>query len=790
MINNKTNNSNFTEENEFFNLIRIFNRRKKIFYTAALTVLSLSIFTTFYNRIFNPIYQGNFTLLINDPLNKKSNNNSSSISEGLTELARNTTTNDIPTLIELLKSSSLLEPIAKEFNYDFDALFNRINIKIGGGITWDTKANGILKVSLITKNPKLDLKLLQKLSKVYLQTAYEQRRQKLEDGLKFLNTQAPELTTKTAVLRTKLAVFREENSLLEPQKEGGSLKELQIQTNIDLVKLESEKSRLENIKKQIKNGQITAIGYQDIITSGIRQPNAGTFKGLKVENTENKLLEEIISVREKIAKNRAVFTPNSSIIKTLKSKLNTLKPLLQKKQLEAVDTALRLNENNLKNLKLQTQKLDSSFQRQPELIKQYEEILQKLKIAQDNLTGLITARERFRLEIAQSTIPWRIIQEPYIKPIPIKPSIPRNLAIGMFFSIFSGIFAALLRDRLDNVYHSPQEIEDDLNVPILGGLPYIANYKNLRSDKEDNIFSAKIDDSESSKKNNSIERFFYQEAMRNLFTSLRFLNINKKVKIITFSSCVPKEGKTLITSLLSKALAELDQRVLLIDADLRKPQLHHRLGLNNIQGFSNLLADQTLNINDVKQNISEFPGWTVITSGTKPPNPTRLLSSSNLDTLIENISKSNDYDYVIFDSPPYLGLSDAKLLSQKSDGMILTISLHNIERNFPRTAIEEINNSNNNLFGVVYNSINPNSKRLGSAYKYGYGGYQYGYGYGYTYGNQSYLYDSYNNIDDDDDDDDETKKSDFVKDNLNKLINKAIERKKSLVNLIFTWLDK
>ena len=86
--------------------------------------------------------------------------------------------------------------------------------------------------------------------------------------------------------------------------------------------------------------------------------------------------------------------------------------------------------------------------------------------------------------------------------------------------------------------------------------------------------------------------------------------------------------------------------------------------------------------------------------------------------------------------------------------------------------------------------INPNSKRLGSAYKYGYGGYQYGYGYGYTYGNQSYLYDSYNNIDDDDDDDDETKKSDFVKDNLNKLINKAIERKKSLVNLIFTWLDK
>jgi capsular exopolysaccharide synthesis family protein len=190
----------------------------------------------------------------------------------------------------------------------------------------------------------------------------------------------------------------------------------------------------------------------------------------------------------------------------------------------------------------------------------------------------------------------------------------------------------------------------------------------------------------------------------------------------------------------------MGKRVLLIDADLRKPQLHYRLGLNNLSGLSNVLAEENCNWRNAIQPVKNYPGWSVLTSGTRPPDPTRLLSSSRMHQMAQEISQSGLFDLVIYDTPPLLGLADAVLVAEHVDGLILLVSLNRVDRQLPKAAINRIRSSGATLLGLVTNAVKQESSGS-SAYGYGYGKSKYGYGYGYGYGgyDTSSAYAYYNN---------------------------------------------
>ena len=180
---------------------------------------------------------------------------------------------------------------------------------------------------------------------------------------------------------------------------------------------------------------------------------------------------------------------------------------------------------------------------------------------------------------------------------------------------------------------------------------------------------------------------------------------------------MPAEGKSLINILLSKTYSELDKKVLLIDADLRKPQLHVRLGLNNILGLSNLLIDSTLEVNNVIQKIDGFNNWSVITAGISPPDPARLLSSEKITKLISNLKNSDEYDIIIFDTPPVIGLADASLVAEKTDGSILLVTTEKVPVGLPKDAKKIMEKSGTEFLGVIVNCIKKNEKKLiGSGY--------------------------------------------------------------------------
>ena len=235
------------DEIDLRELWRALRRRKKLVGVTAGAVVALSALVTIYQRVFTPVFQGSFSLLITDPISNDEGGGRGAAAAAANgtmfeALARNTTSNDIPTLIEVLRSPVLLAPIAAQFDLTTKALANRVEISTGGEKR--SEAEGVLNVSLTGREPEEDQRLLEALSKTYLQAALQQRQQRLADGLTFLNKQGPLLEARTATVQGELAAFRERHNLLEPTEEGIALKQRMAELDTQVMGLEAERARL------------------------------------------------------------------------------------------------------------------------------------------------------------------------------------------------------------------------------------------------------------------------------------------------------------------------------------------------------------------------------------------------------------------------------------------------------------------------------------------------------------------------------------------------------------------
>ena len=392
-------NSNEEQDSNFFNdLFLILNARRKIFFVATGVVFLFSLFYNLYQRKYNPVYEGSFTFLINDPFREKNRVNNFSEKGGavLDQLARNTTENDIPTLIEYLKSPLLLQPLADKYNQDLNTLTNKIAIFTIG--LRRKEAKGILNVFIYTKNYKKDAPLLSDLSKIYLNAALQQKQRKLSEGLDFLNKQSPQLENKTAQLHGKLSAFREENNLLEPSAEVVSLKRRQEKISSTIMKLNSQESRLKKIKEEIKKGRLSARGFQDAVGNFFID-GSGDAVGLSISDSNQSVLQEQITLEQELAISRSIYTPNSKRIKGLEKRLKVTEPIIRKYQLNAVDSAIDLIKSRIKDALKLDKDVKEEFIKKPALIEEYETLQQKLLIAQENLSALVKTKERFQLEM-------------------------------------------------------------------------------------------------------------------------------------------------------------------------------------------------------------------------------------------------------------------------------------------------------------------------------------------------------------------------------------------------------
>jgi capsular exopolysaccharide synthesis family protein len=300
--------------------------------------------------------------------------------------------------------------------------------------------------------------------------------------------------------------------------------------------------------------------------------------------------------------------------------------------------------------------------------------------------------------VAKASSPVRITQiTPAVPPLePASPKVLLALLLGVVGGLAVGVLAALIRSASDTRVHSIHELEQAFDLPILGSIPFDSGASTQP------LVVARAPQSSGA------------EAYRALRTTLRFLRGGVGPKVFVVTSSVESEGKSTTSANLSLALADAGQRVLLIEADLRRPKLAGYLGLVDGPGLTDVLIGGS-SLEDAVQQWGDG-GLRVLGAGQVPPNPSELLQSERAAQLLESVREG--YDAIIIDAPPLLPVTDAAIVAKMSDGALVVAALNKARYPQLRTAIGVLDSVGARSLGLVL-TMDRGADRYGYGYGYG-----------------------------------------------------------------------
>lgn len=281
---------------------------------------------------------------------------------------------------------------------------------------------------------------------------------------------------------------------------------------------------------------------------------------------------------------------------------------------------------------------------------------------------------------------------------PSSPVVPRNLALGLALGLLLGIGTALLRHVLDTKVRSELDVEAITDSSVLGVIPFDSGAPTHPVTMHDDPLGAR------------------SEAVRRLRTNLQFVEVADQAKSILVTSSIPGEGKSTTAMNLGVSLADAGLKVILIDADLRRPTLAQYLGLEGGVGLTTVLIGRA-KVDDVVQQLGT-KGLFVLPAGQIPPNPSELLGSKAMTALLADLSET--YDMVLLDSAPLLPVTDGLILSKSVGGTLVVVGAERTNKSQLHDSLESLATVGANVMGVV---LNKTARRDTSSYVY-YQGYR------------------------------------------------------------------
>lgn len=283
-----------------------------------------------------------------------------------------------------------------------------------------------------------------------------------------------------------------------------------------------------------------------------------------------------------------------------------------------------------------------------------------------------------------------------VPPKPSSPNLPLNIAASILIGLLFGGALAYLFDQFDEAITDPAEVKARLGLSLLGAIPQ-------SSDEEPESAIA-----------DPMSELF--DAYLAVYANLKFTTDRGVPPTFAVTSTRPTEGKSTTSLALAATLARAGKRVILVDGDMRSPSVHHLGGVQRERGLSNFLAGD----DDIESMIFPMERYrlSAIAAGPIPPNAAQLLTGDRLPILLERLQK--DYDHVIIDSPPVMGIADAPLIGSHVDGVVYVIEAHGIRANQARAALARLASVNVHLFGAVVTKFEASKSFYDYSYTYGY----------------------------------------------------------------------
>jgi polysaccharide biosynthesis transport protein len=324
--------------------------------------------------------------------------------------------------------------------------------------------------------------------------------------------------------------------------------------------------------------------------------------------------------------------------------------------------------------------------------------------ASQSLTNVVASIETPDSATTGSPVKLTRVQNATVPTVPVSPNVPLNIALGVLVGLAIGVGLAVLRETLDTRVRNEHDVEQISDSPIVGGIAFDPK-------APERPLIVHVD-----------PRSPRAESFRTLRTNLQFLDIEGNARSFVVTSSIESEGKSTTAANLAIVLSDAGSRVLLVDADLRRPKVASYMGLEGAVGLTDVLIGQA-KLLDVVQPWGKRDLY-VLPAGKVPPNPSELLGSQTMANLITMLEK--EFDFVLFDAPPLLPVTDAAILAKNTGGAIVIVASGRTHKNQLSGAVSVLQNVGARVSGFVLTMMPTTGPDA-----YGYGRYGYGYGYGY-----------------------------------------------------------
>ena len=490
---------------------------------------------------------------------------------------------DYETQIRVLKGPKLIEPIVKlaQTRYPdltYDSLIANLEIARVNTLTLDKKERStkLIEVSYQDDDPQKVEFILQQLSKVYLAYSLKERQSSIRQGVKFIDTQLPKLRRRVDGLQRQIQALRQQYTIVTPELQGeqlttraGNLGQQKADSQTQIAEAQAKYNALQ---QQLKSSNLQSVlgeapYYQSLLTQYQQIEGQLATESARLQ-ADNPALQALIEKRKNLQ--NLLLAEADRVLSKASGSIAVA---------EARDRAIAQSRDGV----------NQSIQQLTGVSRQYADLQRELTLATESLNKFSNRREALQIDVAQQEVPWELIAPP--KLVQTAAGVPQNvaaiskvrfLAVIVVLSLLLGVGVGLLAELSQDVLQTKDEAKRFAKLPLLGTIP-LQNAKDASIAIPPRLLSKKTRDAgELSRANSTYSLSVFNEAFRSIYKNVRLsTSVNNPIRSLVVSSAETGEGKTTIAVNLALAAAAMGQRVLLVDADLRYPQVHEQIGLPN-----------------------------------------------------------------------------------------------------------------------------------------------------------------------------------------------------------------
>jgi polysaccharide biosynthesis transport protein len=712
------------QESAIGDSIRVLQKRKWVVLVCLVTIFSVVAIASLK---MTPVYEAGGTIEINKPDASLNFQNSASFSLDYFDPT------ELETDIKILQSDLLALQVIQELHLDRGAEFasqapppvdlapDPLQSDPAQAAAMVGSFKGSLRVALVpntriievhyrSPDPQKAANVVNTLMQTYVENNFKARFDSTMQASDWLQRQLVDLQMKVEASQEKLVRYQKEHEILGiDEKQNITMAKLD-ELNKELTTAESERMDKEALYRMVESGDPDAIASS---AGGLEDSSSGA-------PSASQLLELLRGKQADIKIQAAdLSTQFGPAYPKLTQLNNQLKEIDAQIQGEMKKIASKVRGQYTTALQRESMLRDALEKQKQEANKLNESAIEYNIIKRDSETyrtlyeGLLQKLKEAGVSAGLKSNNFRIVDRAATPPAPIEPNVPRNLLFALVLGLASGVGLAFLLEGLDNTVRTTEQAQMISGLPSMGMIPLGSRSAREGPNPKRLVIATSKEAVELVTQVRPQSQM--AESYRALRTSLLLSNLGAPPKVIMVTSALPQEGKTTTSINCAVVLAQKGVRVLLIDADLRRPSIHKTLGMGPHSGLSNVLTGSTT-LEHAITRTAILPNLFVLAAGTPPPNPAELLASTNMRDVLAQLREQ--YDHIVIDTPPSLSVTDAVVLSPRADAVVLVIRSGQTTKTALRRSRDILTQVNAKVVGVLLNAVDLSSPDYYYYYEY------------------------------------------------------------------------